>query len=167
MEPSDLVVAGSFCWNETCLLYGQVDAQNLRKFGRNRHGTPRLQCKVCGKVFAQTKGTVFYGLRHSPETVIECLSLVAERNSLAALHRVKGIKEETVSAWVGKAARQVEASEAVLLSGHRVTRVQLDALWTFVGHKGEKGGARKKRTKVPSGAAVPSTAIPACASDAP
>lgn len=155
MEPSRLVVAGSFCWNPQCPAYGKVGAANLRKFGRNRHGTPRRQCKTCKKVFAQTKGTLFYGLRHRPETVIECLSLVAERNSLAALHRVKGIKEETVSAWVQKAARQVQQIETVLLSGQRVQRVQLDALWTFVGHKGEKGGAPKSQNAAASGAERP------------
>ena len=149
-----------------CAEYGQVGRHNLRKFGHNRKGTPRLQCKVCGKVVAQTKGTLFYGCRHTPETIIECLALLAERNSLAALHRVKGIKEETVSAWLHKAAQQVQQIEAVLLARHRLTRVQLDALWTYVGHKGEKGGTSKSPSAAASGAAPLSTAIAGCGSDA-
>ena len=44
----------------------------------------------------ETKGTVFHGRHHSQETSLECLAWLAERNSLAAIHRVKGIKEETV-----------------------------------------------------------------------
>jgi hypothetical protein len=78
---------------------------------------------------------------------------LAERTSVSALHRVQGIKEETVRAWLKRAAAHVEAIEALLLSRHRLRRVQLDALWTFVGHKGEKGGAPKRRSGVPSGAA--------------
>jgi hypothetical protein len=78
-----------------------------------------------------------------------------KRSSLAALHRVKGIKEETVLAWLREAAKQVEQIEALLLANYQLTRAQLDALWTYVGNKGEKGGTRKKSNEVPSGAAQP------------
>lgn len=65
---------------------------------------------------------------------------MAERNSLAAIHRVKGIKGETVLDWLREAAKHVEQIEALLLANYQLTRVQLDALWTYVGNKGEKGG---------------------------
>ena len=64
--------------------------------------------------------------------------MLAERNSLAAIHRVKGIKEETVVDWLRKTAAHVEEIEALLLANYHLTRVQLDAMWTHVGHKGEK-----------------------------
>lgn len=79
--------------------------------------------------------------------------LVAERNSLAAFHRVKGVKEETVLTWLRLAAQHVERIEAILLANYCLIRAQLDALWTYVGHKGEKGGARRRTTAAPSGAA--------------
>jgi hypothetical protein len=72
---------------------------------------------------------------------------------LAAIHRVKGVKEETVMAWLRLAAQHVERIEAILLANYRLTRAQLDAMWTYVGHKGEKGGARKRTTAAASGAA--------------
>jgi len=80
-----VVPAGSFCWNPACSNYGKVGLDTLRKFGFTRKGVQRLQCKTCQKVFAATKGTVFYGCQHTPETIVECLSLVAERNSLASM----------------------------------------------------------------------------------
>jgi hypothetical protein len=86
------------------------------------------------------------------EIIIEVLALLGERNSLAAIHRTKGIKEETVVAWLQKAAAHVEEIEAILLANYQMTRAQLDALWTYVGHKGEKGGAMKKKNTGPSGA---------------
>nr|BAL56766.1 hypothetical protein HGMM_F42G03C29 [uncultured prokaryote] len=67
--------------------------------------------------------------------------------------RVKGIKEETVLDWLREAAKHVEQIEALLLANYRVTRAQLDALWTYVGHKGEKGGIRRKRSEAASGEA--------------
>ena len=82
--------------------------------------------------------------------------MLADRNSLAAIHRVKGVKEETVTAWLKHIEPQMGQIEAVLLKGHKLSRAQLDALWAYVGHKGEKKGSRKKTPAAPSGAGRPS-----------
>ena len=155
MEQDRLVSSNWFCWNEDCPDYGKVDHGNIIKFGRTKKGTQRYQCTSCEKTFVETKGTVFYGRHHAQETILECLAWLAERNSLAAIHRVKGIKEETVSDWLRAAAKHVEGIEVLLLASYHLTRAQLDALWTYVGHKGEKGGGRKKTPEAPSGAARP------------
>ena len=73
--------------------------------------------------------------------------------NLNNIRRVKGRKEETVLAWLRLAAQHVERIEAILLANYRFTRAQLDALWTYVGHKGEKGSAWRRTTGAPSGAA--------------
>ncbi len=141
MESRQLVSPSSFCWNPACPDYGKVKHGNIRKFGRTHKGTQRYPCKTCKKTFVETKGTVFYGRHHTQETILECLALLAERNSLAAIHRVKGVKEETVLDGLRAAAEHVEDIEALLLAHYHLPRAQLDALWTYVGHKGEKGGA--------------------------
>ncbi|NJM06767.1 IS1 family transposase [Candidatus Gracilibacteria bacterium] len=128
-------------------------AGNIRKFGRTRAGIQRYQCKVCYQTFVETIGTVFYNRHRSQETIIECLALLAERNSLAAIHRVKGVKEETVMDWLRTAADHVERIEALLLANYKLNRAQLDALWTFVGHKGEKRGSRRRQNVAVSGVA--------------
>jgi len=138
MNANRLVLAGSFCWNKDCPDYGITNQGNIVKYGRTGKGTQRLKCTTCERVFVQNKGTVFYGRHHSPKEILECLAMLAERNSLAAIHRIKGIKEETVMDWLREAANHVEEIEALLLANHHLTRVQLDAMWTYVGHKGEK-----------------------------
>lgn len=60
-----------------------------------------------------------------------------------------------MSEWLREAAQHVEDIEALLLAHYPLTRVQLDALWTYVGHKGKKGGIQKKSTAAPSGEARP------------
>jgi transposase-like protein len=152
MDQTQLVLPRSFCWNENCPDYGKIDHGNIRKFGRTAKGTQRYQCKTCEKTFVETKGTVFYGRHHSQDTILECLAWLAERSSLAAIHRVKGIKEETVAGWLQEAARHVEEIEALLIANYRLTRAQLDAMWTYVGNKGKKGVTRKKTSEGPSGA---------------
>jgi len=159
MEQANLVHPSAFCWNPHCTDYGKVDHGNIRRFGRTQAGTQRYQCRTCGGTFVETIGTVFYGRHHSQATILECLALLAERTSLAAIHRVKGIKEETVMDWLRIAADHVERIEALLLANFQLTRAQLDAMWTYVGHKGEKGGAKRRTNVAPSGAASPSTAI--------
>src|SRR5215207_7987730 len=153
MDNETLVQPSSFCWNASCSAYGQVGLGNIRKFGRTPAGVQRYQCRMCGRTFVETIGTVFYGRRRPQETIIECLALLAERNSLAAIHRVKGVKEETVMDWLRIAADHVERIAALLLANYRLSRAQLDAMWTYVGHKGEKGGTRSRMSAAPSGAA--------------
>ena len=156
MGQTGLAAAGSFCWNADCPDYAQVGHHNLRKFGQTAKGVQRYQCKTCKQTYAETKGTVFHGCHHSQQTILDCLAMLADRNFLAAIHRIKGVKEETVCEWLLRAAGYVEEIEAVLLANYPVSRAQLDALWTYVGHKGEKGGTVKKRHEAVSGEARPS-----------
>ena len=153
MDDGTLVRPHSFCWNASCSAYGQVGLDNIRKYGHTPAGVQRYQCRICCRTFVETIGTVFYGRRRPQETIIECLALLAERNSLAAIHRVKGVKEETVMAWLRIAAAHVERIEALLLANYKLSRAQLDAMWAYVGNKGELGAMSKPTSVAPSGAA--------------
>jgi transposase-like protein len=157
MDETRLASPNSFCWDESCPDYGKIGQGNIRKFGFTSKGIQRYQCKTCKKTFIETKGTVFYGRHHDHDTILDCLAMLAERNSLAATCRVKGVKEETVSEWLQEAAKHVEQIEALLLAHYQLTRAQLDAMWTFVGNKGKKGGMTKKTSEAPSGVAPPWT----------
>lgn len=141
MEEKQLTAIGTFCLNEACEDYRKVNHGNMIKYGKTDSGVQRYRCKTCKKAFVETKGTMFYRIRHSEEEVVECMEMVADRSSLAAIHRIKGIKEETVDNWLERAASHVEQFEEDLVTKYKLSRVQLDALWSFVGHKGEKGGS--------------------------
>jgi transposase-like protein len=154
-QPFEVVPAGSFCWNEQCPDYGVVAAGNLRRYGKTPAGVQRFQCKRCRKVFAATRGTPFYEIR-DPKRMLLVLSLLADRMSQRGIQRVTGVKPDLTLLYLERAAAHVEVIESLLQRGYKVTRVQLDALWTFVSHKGEKGGALKRRSVAPSGAPGPS-----------
>ena len=141
MEEMQIAEIGTFCMNEACEDYHKIKPDNVIKYGKTEKGIQRYRCKTCKKTFTATKETMFYGLRHSQEEVIECMAMVGDRNSLAAIHRIKGIKEETVTSWLEKAEVQVKQIEEHFVVPHKLSRIQADALWTFVGHKGEKGGS--------------------------
>lgn len=133
---------GDFCPNAACPEYGKrQDGErqtNIRKFGKTRRGVQRYQCRTCRRTFTETTGTIFYGKHTSGDEILETLALLAEGSRISSLSRVKGFKEDTILFWLREAKAHLEEVEEILLKDYHVTRGQLDALWGFVGNKGEK-----------------------------
>ena len=151
MAKQEVITADKFCDNKECADYGQTSKGNIIGFGHSPNGAQRYQCKTCKATFTETKGTIFYGRHTSRKDILEALAMLAERMSIAAVARVKGVKEDTVSSWLREAANHVEEIEEVLLKGYNVDKAQMDSLWTYVGNKGKKGAMKSIRTKVASG----------------
>jgi len=151
MPKLEMITANKFCDNKECPDYGQTDKNNIIGFGHSPNGVQRYRCKTCGVTFTQTKGTIFYG-RHTPQKdILEALSMLAERMSIAAVARVKGVKEDTISSWLKEVASHVQEIEEVLLKDYHVQKAQMDSLWTYVGNKGKKGAMKNNQIKVASG----------------
>jgi transposase-like protein len=152
-EQRGLASAGTFCPKEGCHHYAKVDEANIIKFGKSKQGVQRYQCKSCGTTFTATRGTLFYR-KHTPvKDILETLALLAEGVRISSLSRAKGFKEDTILNWLREAARHSEAVEEVLLADYRLSKAQVDGLWTYVGNKGQKGAMRRERVVESSGAA--------------
>lgn len=147
------------CPHPDCSYYGS--SEQVIKAGKDKRRRQRFFCKGCCRYFSPTKGTPFYRLRKSKKDFLEALAMLAERNSIAAVARVKGVKEETVALWLEKAGRHAEGVEEALLRGFRLSQVQLDELWTYVKNKGEKGAILRRKRQEGSGRRPPSTPTPA------
>ena len=152
---SELAHVGDFCPHESCPDYGQLQQdrseKNIKKFGKTKQGRQRYCCKSCGHTFTETKGTLFYRRRTDEQTILETLALVAEGVRISALSRAKGFKEETISDWLSEAGQHAEAVEEILLADYQIDRGQLDGLWSYVGHKGQKKATKRPQSAVPSG----------------
>jgi len=142
------------CPHRDCPSYGSSDS--VIKAGKDKRGRQRFFCKGCRRYFSSTKGTLFYRLRKPKKDFLEALAMLAERNSIAAVARIKGVKEETVARWLEKAGRHAEKVEELLLRDFHISAVQLDELWTYVRNKGRKGGTRRRRRQGSSGRPRPS-----------
>jgi transposase-like protein len=133
---------GDFCPNPFCTEYGKrqdgENQTNIRKFGKTRRGVQRYQCRTCQQTFTETTGTIFYGKHTREHEILETLALIAEGSRISSLSRVKGFKEDTILSWLRQAKAHLEEIEEILLKDYHVTRGQLDAMWGFVGNKGEK-----------------------------
>jgi len=132
---------GDLCPNEACRDYGKLQddrQRNIIKFGKTRAGVQRYRCKTCKQTFTATTGTLFYGKRTPEHEILETLALLAEGSRISSLSRAKGFKEDTILGWLREAAQHAEAVEEALLADFKLKRGQLDALWAYVGNKGEK-----------------------------
>jgi len=140
--------SGDFCPNEVCPDYGRLQdgqQQNIKKTGKTRKGVQRYQCKTCNLTFTETTGTIFFRKRTPQHEVLETLALLAEGSRISSLSRAKGHKEDTILAWLREAAHHADQVEDVLMADFRVKRGQLDALWSYVGNKGEKKAMPKRK----------------------
>ena len=149
----ELIEVGRFCPNGTCGDYRRVDGGNLIRFGHTKNGTQRFRCKTCGRTFTKTKGTLFYRKQTPRQDILETLALLAEGVRISSITRAKGIKEDTILHWLRQAAHHAAMLEAVLLQDYQISKAQIDALWTYVRHKGAKGGTPKATMLASSGAA--------------
>jgi transposase-like protein len=122
------------------------------RFGKTKAGKQRFYCKSCEQSFTETKGTIFYRRRTAEGEIIECLVFVAEGTRISSIARAKGHKEDTILAWIRDAAAHAEAVEEILMTDYQLERAQIDALWSYVGHKGAKKNISKVKPKALSGA---------------
>lgn len=151
----DFAPVGDFCPNEACPDYGKLQSdqpkKNIKKAGKTKAGRQRYQCKTCGQTFTETKGTILYRRRTPESEILETLAFIAEGVRISSIARVKGHKEDTILNWLRAAAQHAEAIEDRLMAEYQLDRGQLDALWSYVGHKGEKKGSQKPRKGDSSG----------------
>jgi hypothetical protein len=58
--------------------------------------------------------------------------MLAERNSLRGIARVKGVKPDTVLHWLEIAGKQAVTVSNQLIHNLPLSQAQIDELWTFV-----------------------------------
>jgi len=132
---TQLASVGDFCPNPECANYGDVEAKVIIRYGKTRDGRQRYQCKSCKKTFNERKGTIFYNRKTEEKAIIECLALLAEGVRISSISRSKGFKEDTILSFLREAGHHAEQVEAILLNDYKISQVQIDGLWTYVGHK--------------------------------
>jgi transposase-like protein len=135
---SELASVGAFCPNPDCPVYGDTEAKTIIHHGKTRQGRQRFQCTVCKKTFNERHGTLFYNRKTAEKDILECLALLAEGVRISSISRSKGIKEDAILSFLRQAGHHVEQVEAILLHDYRISQVQIDGLWTYVGRKQEK-----------------------------
>jgi transposase-like protein len=115
-----------FCPNLACPARGRAGQRNIRIHARQDR---RFLCTECHKTFTATKGTAFYRLRTSAETVTLVVTLMAHSCPLQAIVVAFGLDERTVASWLGQAGVQGQAVQQHLVEQpHDLGEVQADEI---------------------------------------
>ena len=94
------------CPKLACPARGQAGQRNIRIHARQ---DGRFLCMECHKTFTAPKGTAFYRLRTSAETVTLVVMLRAHGCPLQAIVVAFGLDARTVASWLGRAGGQGQA----------------------------------------------------------
>jgi transposase-like protein len=126
--------SSAFCPNESCKDYGLQNHGNITvrgKYGKDKT-KDLLYCKTCGKRFASTRGTAFFGLHISDEKIEQIIHHAAEGVGVRATARLLGLNKDTVNRVILRAGEHCELVLSSLLRSLKLGEAQLDELWAFV-----------------------------------
>lgn len=126
------------CPNPKCKLSGQTGRGNIVGNGTYHSQSGRVRkfiCRNCGRVFNERTGTFFFDLRTPEEKVLLALKLLLRGMGIRAIAEVLDSKPDTVLSWLKRAAEHSAEVEARWLGELKVSKVELDELWTFVKKK--------------------------------
>jgi len=112
------------CPNSACDASGRIGVHSRKE--------RRYICHACGKTFAETSGTILFGLKHPLWLVGVVLALLACGCPIPAVVFAFGVDERTVADWQAKAGRQAKTvHEHLVCQGTLdVGQVQADELYT-------------------------------------
>ncbi|MEO1146919.1 MAG: IS1 family transposase, partial [Cyanobacteria bacterium J06638_22] len=115
----------------TCPTCGSHD---ISKNGTTRRGKQNYKCRDCGRQFVEDP----QWKPKDKDTFSLVNLLLLERIALAGIARVTGVSERWLQEYVNKVYAEVERTASVMPKPKGKLTVQMDELWSFVDHKGNK-----------------------------
>ncbi len=116
-----------FCPNATCLASGQIGKDNISIHSQKER---RYKCNVCGKTFAETKGTPFYRAHKLATEMTLVITLLAYGCPAQAIVAAFGWDERTVQRVQTEAGDHCQAVHEHLVEQPRdLQHVQADEVW--------------------------------------
>ena len=127
-------IENAFCPNKDCKDYGLQNRGNISvrgKYGKDKT-KDLLYCRTCGKRFASTRATAFFGLHLSDKKIAQIIHHAAEGVGVRATARLLSVNKDTVNRVILRAGEHCEIVLSSLLRSLQLKEAQLDELWSFV-----------------------------------
>jgi len=107
-----------------------------RRIGIHSYAERRYRCHGCGRTFAETQGTAFFGLHYPIWVVVLVVSLLAFGCPVAAIVAAFCLDERTVLSWQRKASQHGQQVQETMAQQHPVElgQVQPDELCVTTQH---------------------------------
>jgi len=121
MNPRD-----QFCPNIDCPARGKSGQNNIVIHSRK---DARYKCTLCGKTFAENRGTPFYRLHHDAELFTRVVTLLAFGCPPQAIVAAFGLDERTVAEWQERSGKHCQKVHAHLVERPRdLVHIQMDEI---------------------------------------
>ncbi len=106
-----------------------------KKHGKDRNGNQRFRCLACGKTYTEPKDKPLGVMRLSEEKALMCLNLLVEGMSIRSVERVTNVHRDTIISLLKTVGKKCLAIQETLIKNVKVTDVQADEIWAFIGMK--------------------------------
>ncbi len=106
-----------------------------KKDGKDRNGNQRFKCLACGKRFSEPKEKNLGKMILAEEKALLCLNLLVEGNSVRSTERITGVHRDTILNLLKVVGEKCLWIQENLVKNVKVTDVQADEIWAFVGMK--------------------------------
>ena len=127
-------IENAFCPNTKCKDYGLRNHGNIGyrgKYGKDKN-RDLLYCRTCGRRFAPTRATAFFGLHLSDEQIEQIIHHATEGVGVRATSRLLNMNKDTVNRVILRAGEHCDMVLSSLLRSLKLKETQLDELWAFV-----------------------------------
>lgn len=122
------------CPNPKCNYFSipQCDNLKIKQYQGKKERIALMQCTECGKTFSERQGTLYFGLKRTPDEFDLVIQLSVCRVSIKDIERITGVSEDTIQRWLKKASAFLLPIHDRLLRDLQVTECQIDEMWSFV-----------------------------------
>ena len=106
-----------------------------KKDGKDRDGNQRFKCTACKKRFSIPKEKLLGAMILAEEKALMCLNLLVEGNSIRSTERITSVHRDTILNLLQTVGEKCLWIQEHLVKGVKVSDVQADEIWSFVGMK--------------------------------
>jgi transposase-like protein/IS1 family transposase len=118
---------------------------DTKKFGKDRKGQQRYRCLECKKTFIEPHIRPLGNMTLAEDKVLSVMQHLVEGCSIRSTERITGVHRDTILCVLQKAGDKCDALMKRHIHGVRVTDVQCDEQWQYIGMK-SRTKARKGLT---------------------
>ena len=113
-----------------------------KKSGKHRNGLQRFRCNQCKRTFTEEHQRPLDEMRLPLDKALLVLQLLVEGNSIRSTERITGVEKKTILSLLVLAGERCERLMEKRLRKVKVSDLQADEVWAYVGMK-EKTKKRK------------------------
>jgi IS1 family transposase/transposase-like protein len=117
------------------MVIASCDHSCTKKFGKNRNGTPRVRCILCGKTWTEQPAKPLGDMRIEVPTAKLALRMLVEGMSIRGTERTTGLHRDTLCKLIVLFGNACQRFLDEKMNGLTLSHLEFDEQWTYVAKK--------------------------------